>query len=161
MSLLTNKDFDFYETAVLYVTTCSDVEASFKNSRRFLECRIIGANLGFGGKDKRYFVQCAEPLRKDVYKLGLFSIEAMVSECSPFLMTEKFFYLLKNNAKLREQWLLEVEELILGETIPEGLENWQAEVSTIIQELDADINDIISDIKSDFTVDKMEIIRFK
>ena len=91
MSLLTRKEFDNYDTAVLYVTTCSDVEASFKNSRRFLECKVVGSNPGFNGKDKRYFVQCAEPLRKDGYKLGLYSAEAMVSEYSPFLMSEEFF----------------------------------------------------------------------
>lgn len=160
MSLLTRKEFDNYDTAVLYVTTCSDVEASFKNSRRFLECKVVGSNPGFNGKDKRYFVQCAEPLRKDGYKLGLYSAEAMVSEYSPFLMSEEFFNELKSDSELRRRWLQEVEELILGENIPEGLGYWQNEVNVIIQELDADIHDIISDIKSDFTTGKMEIIRF-
>ena len=162
MSLLTNsKEFDFYDTAVLYVTTCSDVEASFKNSRRFLECRIMGANPGFEGQDKRYFVKCAEPLRKDGFKLGLYSAEAMVSEHSPFLMTEWFFNELRDDSEMRRQWLKEVEELILGENVPEELKYWQTEVNAIIQELDADIYDIISDIKSDFTADKMKIIKFK
>jgi hypothetical protein len=120
----------------------------------------MGSNTAFNGQDKRYFVQCAEPLRKSNYKYGLYSAEAMVSEYSPFLMTEEFFDELKGDSEMRRQWLQEVEELILGENVPEELANWQAEVNVIIQDLDADINDIISDIKSDFTTGKMEIIRF-
>ena len=36
MSLLGVKKLGVYDFAVLYVTTCSDVDVSFKNSRRFL-----------------------------------------------------------------------------------------------------------------------------
>ena len=158
MSLLVRKDFGVYDFAVLYVTTCSDVDVSFKNSRRFLECGVSSLISKFRDEDRRYLVRCAEDLRKDVYKNGLFPAEAMVSEYSPFLMTKEFFERLKNDTELREQWLLEVEALILGECIPEGLEHWQSEVNLIIQALDADVQDIIADIRADFTDEKMEMI---
>lgn len=159
MSLLNRKELMEFDTAVLYVTTCSDVEVSFKNSRRFLEARVTKKIPALGGDDARYLVRCAEDLRKDIYKTGLFPSEAMVSEYSPFLMTEEFFNTLKSDSDVREQWLKEVKEMILGENIPEGLEHWQAEVNAIIQAIDADVKDIISDIESDFSVDKMELIR--
>lgn len=161
MSLLGVKKLGVYDFAVLYVTTCSDMDVSFKNSRRFLECGVSSLIPRVGNEDRRYLVRCAESLRKDVYKTGMFPAEAMVSECSPFLMTKEFFEELKSNDELREQWLQEVEALILGECIPEGLEHWQSEVNMIIQALDADVKDIISDIREDFTVEKMEIIPLK
>ena len=106
-------------------------------------------------------MRCAENLRKDIYKNGMFPSEAMVSEYSPFLMTKEFFEKLKSNNDMREQWLQEVEELILGKTIPEGLEYWQNEVNLIIQALGADVQDVIDDIRSDFVVERMEMIPIK
>ena len=160
MSLLIREKFDYLDRAVLYVTTCSDVDDSFKDSRRFLECRILGVTPKFSGKDSRYRVCCAEALRKEAYKNGLRMDEAMVGENSPFLMTREFFNKLKDDSELREQWLKEIEELILGKNIPEELGYWQEEVSMIIKELDTDAHDVISDIKSDFAADKMEMICF-
>lgn len=161
MSLLNRKMLMEYDTAVLYVTTCSDVETSFKNSRRFLEARVTRKIQKIGGDDARYLVRCAEDLRKDIYKTGLFPSEAMVSEYSPFLMSEEFFNTLKEDSEVRKQWLKEVEELILGKTIPEGLEHWQSEVNDIIQALGTDVLDVIEDIRADFTPDKMNLIRLK
>lgn len=161
MSLLKVKKLGVYDFAVLYVTTCSDVDASFKNSRRFLECGVSTLIPKVGKEDRRYLVRCAEQLRKDVYKNGLFPAEAMVSEYSPFLMTKEFFKELKANDELREQYLQEIEALILGECIPEGLEHWQSEVNMIIQALDADVKDVLSDIRADFSVEKMEMIPLK
>lgn len=161
MSLLTRKEFGVYDFAVLYVTTCSDVDVSFKNSRRFLECGVSTLVPKVGDEDKRYLVRCSEKLRKDFYKTGMFPAEAMVSEYSPFLMTKEFFEELKTNEELREQYLQEIEDLILGESIPEGLEHWQNEVNMIIQALDASVQDVISDIREDFTVEKMEMIPLK
>ena len=161
MSLLTKKEFNNYDRAVLYVTTCSDVEASFKNSRRFLECSIMVVVPPIGSCDRRYVVYCAESLREDIYKTGMFPTEAMVSEYSPFLMTKEFFEQLKEDPELREQYLQEVEDLILGTNIPEGLEYWQSEVNMIIKALDANVQDVIDDIRFDFTTDNMKIIPIK
>ncbi len=159
MSLLGRKELMEYDNVVLYVTTCSDVDVTFKNSRRFLEARVTKKIPKLGDDDARYLVRCAENLRKDIYKTGLFPSEAMVSEYSPFLMTEGFFNTLKEDSEVRRQWLKEVEELILGETIPEGLEHWQAEVNAITEAIGADVRDVISDIESDFSDGKMKLIR--
>lgn len=161
MSLLGKKELMEFDTVVLYVTTCSDVDVSFKNSRRFLEARVTKKIPELGDDDARYLVRCAEDLRKDIYKTGLFPSEAMVSEYSPFLMSVEFFNTLKENSDVREQWLKEVEEMIMGEVVPEGLEHWQNEVNAIIQALGTDVHDVISDIKSDFSDGKMELIKLK
>ena len=161
MSLLARKDLHYFDTAILYVTTCSDVDVSFKKSRRFLECKNAGKLLSFGEEDARYHVRCAQRLRRNKYKNGMFPSEAMVSEYSPFLMTEEFFNELKNDPKMREQWLKEVEELILGTTIPEGHEYWHEEVNMIIDELGITPEEAIADIYEDFSPDKMEIIRLE
>lgn len=137
------------------------MDVSFKNTRRFLECGVMGIFPAIDGCDRRYIVRCAENLRKDIYKNGMFPSEAMVSEYSPFLMTKEFFEKLKSDNDMREQWLQEVEELILGKTIPEGLEYWQNEVNLIIQALGADVQDVIDDIRSDFVVERMEMIPIK
>lgn len=161
MSLLNLKKLGVYDFAVLYVTTCSDVDVSFKNSRRFLECGVSTLVPKIGNEDRRYLVRCAEDLRKDIYKNGLFPAEAIVSEYSPFLMTKEFFEELRADDRLREQYLQEVEALILGKCVPEGLEHWQSEVNLIIRALDADVKDILSDIRADFTVEKMKMIPLK
>ena len=76
------------ETAVLYVTTCSDVNPSFKHSRRLLECVVVGKIKGFTrDEDDRYIIRCSEDLRTEHVKTGAYADEAIASKYSPFLMT--------------------------------------------------------------------------
>lgn len=161
MSLLVKKEFQYFDLAVIYITTCSDVDVSFKNSRRFLECRVMGTIPEINGEDKKYMVRCAEGLRSEQFKNGIFADQAIVSQYSPFLMTEDFFNTLKKDKEIRTQWLKEVEKLIRGENIPEGLEYWQNEVNMIIRELGITVDEAIEDIKSDFSDENMEIVELK
>ena len=76
------------DTAVLYVTTCSDVNPSFKHSRRLLECVVVGKIKGFTrDEDDRYIIRCSEDLRTEHVKTGAYADEAIASKYSPFLMT--------------------------------------------------------------------------
>ena len=161
MSLLGKKDLHYFDNAILYVTTCSDVDVSFKKSRRFLECKVAAEIPSLDGEDERYQLRCAQRLRRNKLKNGMFPFEAQASRYSPFLMTEEFFNELKSGPEMRKQWLKEVEELILGTTIPEGHEYWHNEVNMIIDELGITPEEAIADIYEDFTPDKMEIIRLE
>ena len=42
MVILKKKSLKKNDSAILYITTCSDIETSFEHSRRFLECQIMG-----------------------------------------------------------------------------------------------------------------------
>lgn len=158
MSLLTRKDLKDYERAVLFVTSFSDLDVGLKDFHQFLECGVMATVPQIGDCDRRYVVYCAEDLREAFYKNGMFSREAMVSEWSPLLMAKKFFEQLKEDDALREQFLQELEELILGTNIPEGLEYWRKELIMIIEALGISVQEVIDDIRAHFTPEKMEMV---
>lgn len=163
MGMLVEKDLNNGDFAVLYVTTCSDIESSFKYSRRFLECQIMSTICSWDKNemDDRFIVRCSEDIREDPYKGGVYAYEALVSVHSPFLMTWEQFEELNSNPESLRVWLTEVSELIMGLDIPEGLANWQYELCKIMLGLGIDdFEEVISDIKQDFVSGEMEVIRF-
>ncbi len=163
MGILIKKNFKKGDSAVLYVTTCSDIESSFAHSRRFLECQIVGKihSTDKEQTDDRYIVRCAEDLREEPYKGGIYAYEALVSVHSPFLMTWEEFEMLRTDPKALNKWLKVVEDLISGFKIPKAMRNWQYELMKIVLGLGIDDTDeVFSDIKEDFVPSGMEVIRF-
>ena len=163
MSMLVEKDLREGDFAVLYVTTCSDIESSFKYSRRFLECQIMSTIYSWNEDemDDRFIVRCSEDIREDPYKGGVYAFEALVSIHSPFLMTWKQFEELNNNPESLDRWLTEVSDLIMGFDIPEEMANWQDELCRIMLGLGIDdFEEVINDIKQDFISGEMEVICF-
>lgn len=163
MGLIRRKAFKKGDPAILYVTTCSDIDTSFEHSRRFLECIITGKIYSYDKDtmDDRYIVRCAEDIREEPYKGGIYAYEALVSVNSPFLFPYEDFEKYRCNDDLRYRYLNEACDLILGFNVPKHLRNWQNEVCKIL--LGLGIDDawgIVDDIREDFVSDKMEIIRF-
>ncbi len=163
MSMLVEKNLKNGDSAVLYVTTCSDIDSSFKYSRKFLECHVIGKICSWNKDemDDRFIVRCAEDIREDPYKGGIYAFEALVSTHSPFLLTWEQFEELNSNPESLSEWLVEVSDLIMGFDIPEGMSNWQYELCKIMLGLGIDdFEEVIADIKQDFIPGEMEVIRF-
>ena len=163
MVILKKKSLKKNDSAILYITTCSDIETSFEHSRRFLECQIMGKIPSFD-KDKiddRYIVRCSEDIREDPYKAGLYAYEALVSVNSPFLLTWEEFESLLDDERKRLQYIDEVSDAVLGFKIPKRLQNWQNEVCRILLGLGVDDAwDIVDDIREDFNKERMNVIRF-
>ena len=163
MGMLVEKDLKNGDSAVLYVTTCSDIDSSFKHSRKFLECHIVGTIYGCDelGLDDRYIVRCAEDIREEPYKGGIYAYEALVSTHSPFLMTWEQFEELRSDYNSLSRWLYEVSNLIMGFNVPEEMANWQHELCKIMLGLGIDdFEEVIKDIKQDFIPGEMEVICF-
>lgn len=151
------------DSAVLYVTTCSDIDSSFRFCRRFVECQIIGQIVSRDKKelDDRYIIRCSENLRDEPYKGGLYAYEALVSVHSPFLFTWREFDRLKNNPKDLQKWLDGFSDMMLGYDVPKHMHNWKAEAHKIMLGLGIDeIDGVVMDIESDFTPETMQVIRF-
>lgn len=151
------------DSGVLYVTTCSDIDSSYRYCRRFLECQVIGVICSMNKKeqDDRYIVRCSEDLRDEPYKGGLYAYEALVSAHSPFLFTWREYEKLTENPDHLQKWLIGIEDLINGFDVPKRLHNWQAEVCKIMLGLGIDdASGVISDIREDFSPGKMEVVRF-
>lgn len=163
MGLIKKKAFKTGDPAILYVTTCSDIDSSFKYSRRFLECYIVGKIHSFDKDmmDDRYIVRCAEDIREEPYKGGIYAFEALVSVNSPFLFTRQDYDTYLCNEELRQKYLNEVSDLILGFDVPKHLKHWQNEVCGILLGLGVDDAwGIVEDIRGDFVPDKMKVISF-
>lgn len=163
MSTLEKKEFKNGDLAVLYVTTCSDVDTSFKHGRKFVECYIVGKICSIDKEhlDDRYIVRCAEDLRDESYKGGLYAYEALVNVNSPFLMTTDEFEEYRDNPIAKEDWLEDIGNLIIGFDVPEHLEKWQTEVWDIMLALGIDnADEVFDDIKEDFESGRMDIDRF-
>lgn len=163
MSIASMRKLKKGDSAVLYVTTCSDIDSSFKYCRRFLECQVVGVICSWRKSelDDRYIVRCAEDLRDEPYKGGIYAYEALVSAHSPFLFTWKEFEKLKSNPKNLQNWLDSVEDLMMGFDVPSRMRNWQMEVCRIMLGLGIDdASGIIADIREDFSPEKMRVISF-
>lgn len=163
MGMIAEKKLKEGDSAVLYVTTCSDIDSSFEHSRRFLECHIAGKIASWDKKemDDRYIVRCAEDIRSEPYKGGIYAYEALVSVNSPFLLSWDEFNELNTNPDSLQKWLDEVSDIIMGLDLPERMKNWQFELCKIMLGLGIDdFNEIISDIKEDFIPGGMNVIRF-
>ena len=150
------------ETAVLYVTTCSDVNPSFKHSRRLLECVVVGKIKGFTrDEDDRYIIRCSEDLRSEHVKTGAYADEAIVSKFSPFLMTWEEYEEYKKDAALLSRWISETTNILMDYDVPVHLRNWQNEVTKIMEDLGIEAKDAVSDILDDFSPKSgLEVITF-
>ena len=149
---ITEKTLKKGDNAVLYVTTCSDVDTSLKHSRRLLECCVIGKidSYDLNEVDDRYIIRCSERLREEPVRNGAFPDEALVSFNSPFLMKwEEFNSMMESSEKLN-RWLSEVSDILSGKRVPAHLKNWQKETSRIMAKLGIDADEAISDIVDDF-----------
>lgn len=163
MGMIAEKVLEKGDSAVLYVTTCSDIDSSFEHSRRFLECHVTGmiASWNKNEMDDRYIICCAEDIRAEPYKGGIYAFEALVSVNSPFLLSWDEFNELNNNPNSLQEWLKEVSDIIMGLDLPERMKNWQHELCKIMLGLGIDdFEEVISDIKEDFIPGEMEVIRF-
>lgn len=163
MGILKKKSFKKGDLAILYVTTCSDIETSFEHSRRFLECQIMGKihSLDKESMDDRYIVRCSADIREDKYKAGLYADEALVSVNSPFLLTQEEFEQYSGDDELRHKYLNEVSDAVLGFSIAKRLKNWQNEVCKILLGLGVDDAwNIVEDIREDFNPERMIVVRF-
>lgn len=140
------------DTAVLYVTTCSDVNPSFKHSRRLLECVVIGRIRGFSrDEDDRYIIRCSEDLRTEHVKTGAYADEAIVSKYSPFLMTWEEYNRYEEDKALQSRWISETTNILMGFDVPVHLRNWQNEVTKIMKDLGIEAKDAVADIIDDFS----------
>lgn len=140
------------DTAVLYVTTCSDVNASLQHSRRLLECMVIGKIKGFSrDEDDRYIIRCAEDLRTERVKAGAYADEAIASKYSPFLMTWEEYNNYKNDPALLSRWISETTNVLMGYEVPIHLRNWQNEVTKIMSDLKIEASSAVADILDDFS----------
>ena len=150
------------DTAVLYVTTCSDVNPSFKHSRRLLECVVVGNIKGFTrDEDDRYIIRCSEDLRTDHVKTGAYADEAIASKYSPFLMTWEEYNAYRENPALLSRWISETTNILMGYDVPAHLRNWQNEVTTIMSDLGIKANDAVADVIEDFSPKSgLEVITF-
>ena len=150
------------DTAVLYVTTCSDVNPSFKHSRRLLECVVVGKIKGFTkDEDDRYIIRCSEDLRTDPVKTGAYADEAIASKYSPFLMTWEEYNTYRENPALLSRWISETTNILMGYDVPAHLRNWQNEVTTIMSDLGIKANDAVADVIEDFSPKSgLEVITF-
>lgn len=150
------------DTAVLYVTTCSDVNPSFKHSRRLLECVVVGKIKGFTrDEDDRYIIRCSEDLRTEHVKTGAYADEAIASKYSPFLMTWEEYENYKKDAALLSRWISETTSILMGYNVPAHLRNWQNEVIKIMDDLGIEAKDAVSDIMDDFSpTSGLEVITF-
>jgi hypothetical protein len=111
--------------------------------------------------DDRYIVRCAEDIREEPYKGGIYAFEALVSVNSPFLFTRQDYDTYLCNEELRQKYLNEVSDLILGFDVPKHLKHWQNEVCGILLGLGVDDAwGIVEDIRGDFVPDKMKVISF-
>ena len=163
MGMLVEKNLKRGDLAVLYVTTCSDIDSSFKDNRKFLECYVVGTiySSNKDEMDDRYIVRCAEDIREEKYKGGICADEALVSTHSPFLMTWEQFEELRSDYNSLSRWLYEVSNLIMGLNVPEEMANWQRELCKIMLGLEIDdFEEVIKDIKQDFIPGEMEVICF-
>lgn len=160
--LIGEKKLKVGETAVLYVTTCSDVNPSFKHSRRLLECVVIGKIKGFSrDEDDRYIIRCSEDLRTDHVKTGAYADEAIASKYSPFLMTWEQYNEYKNDPALLSRWISKTTNILMGYDVPAHLRNWQNEVTRIMNDLGIEAKDAVSDIVDDFSPKSgLEVVTF-
>ena len=151
------------DDAVLYVTTCSDVDTSLKHSRRFLECCVVGKINSYDKNevDDRFIIRCSENLREELVRNGAFSDEALVSINSPFLMNWEEFNGYKENPRKLNKWLSEISDILSGKYVPEHLKNWQKETCRIMAKLGVDADEAISDIVDDFLpLSEKEVVCF-
>ena len=150
------------DTAVLYVPTCSDVNPSFKHSRRLLECVVVGKIKGFTkDEDDRYIIRCSEDLRTDHVKNGAYADEAIAIKYSPFLMTWEEYNTYRENPALLSRWISETTNILMGYDVPAHLRNWQNEVTTIMSDLGIKANDAVADVIEDFSPKSgLEVITF-
>ena len=162
MGLIKKKVFKKNDLAILYVTTCSDIDSNLEHSRRFLECFIKCKVPSFDKEtDDRYIVCCSENIREEAYKGGLFADEALVSAYSPFLFSWNDFEKLRSDDDLRHSYLNETSNMILGFKVPKHLKNWQNELCRILLGLGKDDAwGSVEDIREDFKPDRMKVIRF-
>lgn len=152
------------DLAVLYVTTCSDIDSSFKHARKLVECRIVSRIRSFDDKryDDRFIVCCAEDLREEPFKAGLYAYEALVNVNSPFLMTWEEFNEYSSDPELLSRWIDNVGSIISGVNVPAYLQNWQREVRKIMSRLgNMEYEDVMSDIMEDFIPGEMKVYRFQ
>ena len=160
---ITEKTLRIGENAVLYVTTCSDVDTCLKYHRRMLECCVVGKIDSYDKSevDDRYIVRCSEHLRDEQVRNGAFSDEALVSINSPFLMKwDEYNSYMEDREKLNK-WLSEVSDILSGKHVPPFLKNWQKETKRIMAKLGIDANEAISDIVDDFLPENgMEVVCF-
>ena len=162
MSLLLprERELDYFDRAVLPITSFSDINESFKNNRRFLECIVSGKIMSVNGEDERYQVRCAEDLRDEPYSNGMFPQEAQPSIFSPLLMTWGRFDRIKNDPFFRRRWLKELEEAIVGTVVPKELKNWHKEANQLIIAQGMTVEEAIADLYEDFSPDRMNVIRY-
>ena len=161
-SIIGEKKLKVGNTAVLYVTTCSDVDASFKHSRRLLECLVIGKIRGLSrDEDDRYIIRCSEDLRSERVKTGAYADEAIVSKYSPFLMTWEEYNSYKEDPALLSKWISDTTNVLKGYEVPAYLRNWQNEVTKIMSDLGIEAEDAVYDIICDFSPKRgMDVITF-
>ena len=150
-SILTEKDLRIGDIAVLYVTSCSDVNPWMQYNRGFTECYVksIIPSADKNG-EKRYLIVCADKLRDEALFGGLYNDEAVVSSRSPFLMTKREYEKYMSDATLLNKLLDEYAHILKGGKVPKHLRKWQVDTLSVMHRLGMGAEKVISDIKNDF-----------
>lgn len=158
-SVLHKQDLKKDDIAVLYVTSCSDINPWMQHHRFFTECIVTG--IITESDEVRYIISCAEELRPEPVFGGLFSWEAIVSQNSPFLMSKAEYNRYMSDPKLLEALLLEYEHILSGEKVQPRLRKWQKDALAVINRMSMSVDKVISDIREDFLPDsRKELICF-
>lgn len=152
LSVIKEKNLQVGDMAVLYVTTCSDVDASLENSRCIVECQVIGKLPAWDkATDDRYIVRCAKNLRDRKVVNGSGPNEALVSKFSPFLMTWEEYQNYTEDPILLSRWLSDVSQILMGYDVPDYMLNWQTEAANIMEELEVEPKDVVCNVMDDFS----------
>ena len=150
-SILTEKVLKVGDIAVLYVTSCSDVNPWMQYNRGFTECCVksIIPSADRNG-EQRYLIVCADKLRDEVLFGGLYNDEAVVSSNSPFLMTQREYERYMNDEALLEKLLDEYANVLKGGKVPKYLRSWQADTLQVMYRLGMGAEKVIADVRNDF-----------
>lgn len=139
------------DAALLYISPCSDVDASFEHSRRFIECLVEDIPQRWSDDvDYKYRMHFADKVRENETKNGADLREALVSIYSQFLFTWEEFGKMKSSKEYREQRLQKIASALRGEEVEEPLRNWQQEHLRNIKDRKLDVEQLIENIRDDF-----------